>query len=567
MDIDSKILKIHNYIYANEGLSGGETLEELLKIFYCKILAEQQGRCAEIKNLFTELKTRLQNVMSPSEKINLKEQTINYIFKELNGINFSSLSSDIKGHILQIILDRSYKESRGQFFTPAPVVDFMVKMIAPQADEVGADPACGTGGFMFKAVEHGKSAPQNAHFYDISKNLIKLAAMRMMFEFGIDTGNFIITDSLKDDFDKKFDYVITNPPFGSQGKISDQKILKKYKLGTDLKSQTPEILFVEKVINMLKMGGRAAILLPKGLFENPSLEYLRKFIIENARIDAVVTLPDKTFSPYGTNVQSGIIFLTKIKPPKDYKVFFGQISKLGYTFIKHSKPILRPDGTHDEDYTEVIKNFQNGGNISIKDICANKYTLSTEFFNPKYRKTIEKICKKPHARLKDLVKFNYKKSAFKDDNIFNYVEINDINPTTDEIFNYTELYGAELPSRASYVLHDGDIIVANSGSSIGTPKHAKALIDKEFDGYICTNGFTLMHPVKISPYYLMYFFRTDEFRHQILKLRYGSAIPTINKEDFENILVPLPTDNRIETQMCYAAELRKQAKEITEKIK
>lgn len=590
MDLDSKILKIHNYIYANEGLSNTETLNEFLKIFYCKILSEKKeglpphptplplgegvvvdeqredynGGRGYLDTLFNQLKNRLKGVIPPDEKINLKPETINFILKELKGINFSSISSDIKGHILQKILDRSYRESRGQFFTPAPVVDFMVKMINPKAYEIGLDPACGTGGFMFAALEHSNASIENAHFCDISQNIIKLVAMRMMFEFGIDKGNFGVKDGLKEDFNQKFDYIITNPPFGSQGKISNPEILSQYELGK--KFQTPDILFVEKVINLLKDGGRAAILLPKGNFETPSLEDFRKFLVDNVRIDAIVTLPDKTFSPYGTNVQSGIIFFTKTKLPKDYKVFFGQITKLGYTFIKHSKPILRSDGTIDEDYTEVLQNFQRGGTISIKEICAKRHTLSAEFFNPEYQKTIDTINTKPHAKLKDLVKFNYKKSAFKDDKTYNYIEITDINPATDEIFNSSELYGSELPSRASYVLHDGDIIVANSGSSIGTSKHAKALIDKNFEGHVCTNGFTLMCPVKISPYYLMYFFRTDEFRHQILKLRYGSAIPTITKEDFENILVPLPSDDKIETQIRHAIELRKQANEIIKNL-
>jgi len=566
MDIDSKILKIHNYIYANEGLGSRETLEELLKIFYCKIIAEKNGNNTP-ENLFEGVKQHMKGLISPDEKINLHPQTVNYIFNELKEINFTNLSSDIKGHILQIILDRSYKESRGQFFTPAPVVDFMVKMINPRPNEIGADPACGTGGFMFRAMEHGKTTPKNVFFYDISKNLIRLAAMRMMFEFSTDAGNFKIKDGIKEDFKEKFDYIITNPPFGSQGKISDAKTLAKYKLATGQKSQTPEILFVEKVINLLKEGGRAAILLPKGNFENPSLEYFRKFLIENTRIDAIVSLPEKTFSPYGTNVQSAIIFLTKIKPEKDYKVFFRQISKLGYTFIKHSKPVLRADGKPDEDYTQVLESFrQYGGTISIKEVCKNNHTLSTEFFNPEYQKTIENICAKPHAKLKDLVKFNYKKSAFKEDKTYNYIEITDINPSTDEIFNSTELYGAELPSRASYILREGDIIVANSGSSIGTSKHAKALVNTDFKGFVCTNGFSVMRPVKISPYYLMYFFRTKEFKHQILKLRYGSAIPTITKEDFENILVPLPDDNRVEIAVCRAIELRRQAKEISNSI-
>lgn len=562
MELDLKIYKIHNYIYANEGLSNSETLNEFLKIFYCKILSEQQNDNKTLDELYSKLKIKLKNFISKDEKINLKKETQNFVWNELKDINFTNISSDIKGHILQKIIDRSYRESRGQFFTPSPVVDFMVKMINPQPDEIGCDIACGTGGFMFGALEYSKAPVDNVKFYDISKNLIKLVAMRMMFEFGTDSKNFYEKNSIEQDFDQKFDYIITNPPFGTLGKISDKKILAKYRLGAEFKTQMPDILMVEKVINLLKKGGRAAILLPKGDFENPTLKYFRKYLLENVRIDAVVGLPDKTFTPYGTNVQSGIMFLTKIKPADDYNVYFGNITKLGYTFIKHSKEVFLQNGQLDEDYSKIIKDFKAGQGVSVKRIIENDYNLSTEFFNPKYQKIIDEIKSQKHALLKDLVNFKYKKTNFDKDKTYRYIEITDINPSTDEIYNVSEISGSELPSRASYKLSQGDIIVANSGGSIGTNKHAKAIIDSDFEGCICTNGFTVMHCTKISPYYLLYFFRTKEFLYQILKHKYGSAIPTITKENFENILVPIKNVEIIAEKIHRALELRREAKKI-----
>ena len=163
--IDKKISKIHNYIYANEGLSNSEVLNEFLKIFYCKILDEQEKNelvkslspdviIKKVNALYEILKDRLKGIIDSKEKINLKKETIVYAIEELKEVKFKSVTSDVKGHILQKIIDRSYRESRGQFFTPAPVVDFMVKMINPCKGEKGCDPASGTGGFMFTALEH-----------------------------------------------------------------------------------------------------------------------------------------------------------------------------------------------------------------------------------------------------------------------------------------------------------------------------------------------------------------------------------------------------------------------------
>ena len=119
-----------------------------------------------------------------------------------------------------------------------------------------------------------------------------------------------------------------------------------------------------------------------------------------------------------------------------------------------------------------------------------------------------------------------------------------------------------MPSRASYKLEENDIIVATSGNSIGTKKQSKALVTKNFEGCICTNGFTVMKAKNISPYYLLSFFNSNDFLDQILKYKYGTAIPCIGREDFENILVPILSEKEtklIEARIKKAIELRDEA--------
>lgn len=594
--LNKKITKIHNYIYANEGLSNIETLTEFLKIFYCKILDENSENklinfnnteIYTFLNLFEKLKNKLNNIFEANEKINLKEETIFFILNELKDINFSTINYDTKGHILQKIIDRSYRESRGQFFTPPPVVDFIVKMINPQKNELGCDPASGTGGFMFSAMEKilkkekfNKNTHKNFYFYDISKTLVKLISMRMMFEFSEENANCYIKDSISEEFDIQFDYVISNPPFGSQGKILNPKVLGKYQLGMDdsgktLKSQIPDILFVEKIIKILKENGRAAVILPDGNFENPTLQYFRKFLVENVKIDAIISLPDGTFIPYGTGVKSSIVFFTKLSNKnlnealkKDYNVFYGKIEKLGYTFSKHSKETYLKNGLLDEDYSEILDSYKNkkfsdkAFLIPINKIKSNNYILSESFYSPVYNKIIDEIKKNRHAKLKDLVDFKYTKEKIKKDKIYNYVEIADINSYTSEIINYSEMFGEDLPSRASYILKENDLIVATSGNSIGTSKQSKALVTKEYQDCICTNGFTVMTARKISPYYLLKFFNSKAFLGQILKYKYGTAIPCISREHFENILIEIPEKSKmesIEQNIKKALKLREEA--------
>lgn len=602
--LDKKIEKIHNYIYANDGLSNSETLNEFLKIFYCKILDEQDGNklssllkpediISRINELYDQLKIRLNTFIEPKEKINLKQSTILFIIEELKEIKLNAISPDTKGHILQKIIDRSYRESRGQFFTPIPVVDFIVKMIRPRKGELGCDPASGTGGFMFTALEYisenekiDNSQLKNIYFFDISKSLIKLIAMRMMFEFSNSESNYTVKDSIAEDFSQRFDYVLTNPPFGSQGKITDPQILNKYDLSQDgdktFKTQVPDILFVEKVIKILKNGGRSAIVLPDGDFENPTQEYFRKYLIDNVKIDAIVSLPDGTFIPYGTGVKSSIIFFTKLASDEvkkeidnNYKVFFGKITKLGYTISKHSKDLLTKDGRIDEDYSDVLDSYfsrkynDNCYTVDIQTIINDKNILSENHYSPIYSRKIDKIKEGNYALLKDIVKFNYSKTRISDDVLYKYIEIADVNSYTGEIINCSEMLGEELPSRASFKLNTQDIIVATSGNAIGTSKQTKAIISDFYSGSICTNGFTVMKAVKYSPYFMLNFFSSDAFLSQVLKYKYGTAIPCIGKEDFENILVPIPDDatiEKIENRVKKSLELREEAMKLMQAI-
>lgn len=595
--LDKKILKIHNYIYANEGLSNSETLKEFLKIFYCKIIDEDENNLLykdnsrkyiilRMQKLYNGLKERLNGFIDAKEEINLSEETVIYIINELKDIKLNSISTDTKGHILQKIIDRSYRENRGQFFTPIPVVDFIVKMIKPQKNELGCDPACGTGGFMFSALEYinkngiiDNNILNNIYFYDISKSLIELIVMRMMFEFSKCNSNYQVQDSISAEINQKFDYILTNPPFGTQGKISNPKILMKYDLCMNgqkkLAAQVPDILFVEKVIKILKENGRAAIVLPDGDFENPSQEYFRKYLINHVKLDAIVSLPDGTFIPYGTGVKSSILFFSKLnennlhKQIKDnYSVFFGKITKLGYSFSKHSKDIFNKDGELDEDYSSLLYSFENkeyNSNcylVGIQHIIENRYNLSENFYSPIFNNIIQDIKKQKYKKLKDIVEFNYKKSKFEEDRTYRYIEIADINSYTGEIINYTDVLGENLPSRASYKLETNDIIVATSGNAIGTSKQTKAIINDKYNNCICTNGFTVMKSKQYSPYFLLHFFNSDAFLKQVLKYKYGTAIPCIGREDFENILVPIPDENEmknIETRIKKAIKLREEA--------
>ena len=117
----------------------------------------------------------------------------------------------------------------------------------------------------------------------------------------------------------------------------------------------------------------------------------------------------------------------------------------------------------------------------------------------------------------------------------------------------------ELPSRASYELKTGYIITAVAGNSVGTAKHATALVTQEFEGCICTNGFRVLRNFRIDPYYLLYFLKSELFLKQMFMYRTGAAIPNVSDSDLANVLINLSDEATIQAisrKMRRAFELR-----------
>jgi len=645
-----KLLKtfegIHNYLYANDGLSTQQTLEEIVKILFLKIVDERKEKhlfkiskfeyeslnqntvshlfINRINTLFSETIKDYSELFDASEKINLSVQSLAHVVLCLQDISLSESTDDAKGLAFQKFLSHHEKDGRGQFFTPEPVIKFCVQMISPQINETIIDPACGSGGFLFSAYQYVKQssdkfAPKsyiskNIYGFDINKDIARISKMKLMLE-AIISPNIICVNSLSSEdylwhnipeIKKKngFDIVLTNPPFGTAGKITDKNILKSFDLGYKwvkepnselyiktnklLTNQVAEVLFIERCLNLLKEGGRMAIVLPNGHFENPSLGYLRYYIKLRSKLLAIVNLPSDTFIPYGTGVKTSLLFLEKnsLNQEENYPVFFSKIEKVGYQGNKNGTVVYQKDkfgfpikdsfGKRivDEDFSLVAKEynaFQNKAMVKLKKSFIANYNevngrFDYKYYAPANRTLINKIKSTKHYVLKDVVeiiKVKSKKLAIKDSKV-QYVELADINTSSFEIINSTEMSVYDLPSRASYELKENDIITAIAGNSIGSRKHATALVDTEYSGFICTNGFRVLRNPKIDLYFLLFYLKSDFFLRQIRMLRTGAAIPNISDQDFQNILIAIPTEKemgKISESVKHSIELRKKSKE------
>ena len=380
-----------------------------------------------INKLFDEVKKRYYDIFDENERINLKKETIAFIVAQIKNFDFSLASTDVKGAAFQTFIHHHYRGERGQFFTPSPITHLCAEMLKPKQNELIIDPACGSGGFLVTAMKHvvDKSLSKKekedpnllANFtreyaenyirgIDINPRLARVAKMRMVLEDDGHTGifsadaldSFVKIKARAEEMEAKrieeegFDLVFTNPPFGSQGKVKNKAILGQYELAYKwqkdkeagkwqrlanriMDDQVPDILFIERCLQFLAPYGRMAILLPDGDLTNSSLGYVRQWLRDNARILAVVSLPQETFVPYGAGVKASVLFLQKLPKKelealkkKDYPIFMGIIEKIGYDIRgrdvykrdKRGEIIKDKNGNFviDEDVSFIIEEFK-----------------------------------------------------------------------------------------------------------------------------------------------------------------------------------------------------------------
>ena len=250
-----KFEEIHNYIYANDGLSPQQTLEEFVKILFIKIFDENENRkqftisteewnllksgktnlslVERISNLFELTKCSYVDIFDSDDRIKLTPIALGFTVNKLQSISLLNSSQDAKGLAFQKFLSHHEKDGSGQFFTPEPVIDFCVEILQPKPNETIIDPACGSGGFLLSALKyiqknnHGFNTSNTIsnHLFgiDINKSIARIAKMKLLLESNGKT-NILCTNSLEDldsikltvSHKEGFDIVFTNPPFGAK---------------------------------------------------------------------------------------------------------------------------------------------------------------------------------------------------------------------------------------------------------------------------------------------------------------------------------------------------------------
>ena len=296
------------------------------------------------------------------DNIRLTPEKIRTVVGYLESVNIGETDLDSKGRAFETFMGSFFRGNFGQYFTPREIVKFIVDVLPIEHDSKVLDTSCGSGGFLLYALNKVRNkaselypnyskdvrqydrwfkywhdfAEKNLYGIEISEQISRAAKMNMIIHDDGHT-NVITSDGLVSDETiiaktnnqgfkyGTFDFIITNPPFGSTVRQSEQAYLKTYQLGKKEEDwlavatppqnirdgQSTEVLFIEQDYKFLKEGGYLAIVLPDGILTNSSMQYVRTQIEDWFRIVAVVSMPQTAFMANGAGVKSSVLFLKK----------------------------------------------------------------------------------------------------------------------------------------------------------------------------------------------------------------------------------------------------------------
>ena len=332
------------------------------------------------------------------------------VVDKLDGIDMSD--RDTKGDLYEYMLGKIASAGQnGQFRTPRHIIEMMVEMMAPTPKDTICDPACGTAGFLIAASQylvdhHSDSIYKDAkarkrfnegtfHGYDFDNTMLRIGSMNMLLH-GVENPDIRYRDSLAEaaeDDAEKYSLILANPPFaGSLDYESTAKDLQQI-----VKTNKTELLFGALFLRLLQTGGRAAVIVPDGVLFGSSKAHktLRKTLVEDQKLDAIINLPSGVFKPYA-GVSTAIMLFTKTNSGGTDHVWFYDMKADGYSLDDKRTP--QPDKT---DIPDILKRWADAADefdrprtaqsfmVPKEDLIANDYDLSLNRYKEVEHEAIE----------------------------------------------------------------------------------------------------------------------------------------------------------------------------------
>ena len=655
-----------NTLYANTNISRREKLgNEMIRLLFCKIWDERYDQKAlpkfrigfdenpkevmkRIKELFDLVKDELvdDGVFNKEEEIKLDDKSVAYVVGELEQYSLTKTDKDIVGDAFEVFAESKLVGEKGEFFTPREVVKIAIKIVNPQVGQNVLDPACGSAGFLIYAIEHiwkimekskkYKDAPNldilkreiaEKYFFGIDKeiDLVKISKAYMAI-IGDGRGGIVHQNTLHtaENYEgrakdllvhnnkfKKFDVILTNPPFGSKIKVLAEDA-KPFELGhtwkrdkdgewvktEDARDTEPQVLFVERCLEMLNDGGKLAIVLPETYFHSPNTRYVLDYMREKNNFIAIIDLPHNTFRPYN-NAKTVLIVLEKGREQQS-KIIMGVMEQIGHDH--NGKQMFRYD-SEKKEFTDELWDDSKAVLDELNDPskALNKYVfvvdrkdIKNNLYVPRYYwksklEEIRKIATKEGIELvkvkqliergiiKDFTGHGSPPAKYKGIGEIPYVRVADI-MNWDVYKNPTALIPEDIylkkKGKNGINLQEDDVLFVRRGSyrigsvALVTKFDIKVLLTREI------HVFRVMKPDNeygIDPFYLLYLFSHKLTQDQLYnKVMIDTTLPNIGRR-WEELYLPIAKDKRqrevIKAKIKETFKLKCKAIECIEEMK
>ena len=525
------------------------------------------------------------------------------ILKELEVIDFYDMTEDVKGVAFESLVGKTFRGELGQFFTPRQVVNYMIEVLDIKEGEAVCDPCCGSGGFLIRAFEYVQDAidrdiqhqidkvkksnysaseKQNRiakllqecdkniagsrygklckdYFFGVDANvrMARTAKMNMIMHGDGHVGVYLHDGLLdvKNVIKDRFDVVLINPPYGVHVDRTAKDENGNYVFGEYKVSQSAaELLFVERVINLLKPGGRAGLVLPEGLFTNANLKSFRKLIEGRALILDITAMPPNVFLASGANVKPNLLFIRKLT----------EVEQKQHN-LNYSMSVVKVSENELETVAPLVREFMKGNCISesesIRVVDRGEmidWAVAPLFAAPKVSFT----SKYPTVRLSDLLTPSEERIQIQDDVLYNRITVR-LNGKG--ITLRDRVRGAEIGTKRQFVVHTGQLVVSKIDGKSG----AMAIVPEEFDGAIVTPDFPVfnINTNRVSQDYLLLVICHPAVLQRIMSTTSGSTgRRRMSMPRFLAMQIALPSLSEQEELMSGIRQLRQEQEELKRRM-
>lgn len=615
-DLKAIFAEIRDYFAGNvTGITRDEKIaQNLMRLLFCKLFEETNKPKSRkfissnsftqldsnINDLFEEVKKNYKNVFEEKEIIELSGKDLRYVVARLEEFDLLSAERDVIADAFEELIGRAFRGGEGQFFTPRNVVQMMVEVLDPQKDETIIDPACGSGGFLAATALYLKKE-YSGNIFGIDKDafLVKIARTYLTLITNMQA-NIVCENSLEltSNWEKKsseiiklnkFDVILTNPPFGAKIPVVGAELLAQYELAriydyekdtvsnSFLDKQPPQVLFIERCMQLLKPGGRMGIVLPEGIFGNPSDKYIWKYLEKNAEIFGIVSLAQETFQP-STHTKTSVLFARKGVPSKKSKIYMGIADKVGHN--KNGKLIYKEtkSGSRvlDDDIPNLSADFRlflEGKKFSItdksfliksSDIRESIYIPA--YYDPEITRVLRQFENSAYELLSigelvddgilevrrgnEIGSENYGTGNIpfvRTSDIVNWeIKVDPIKCVSEDVYQLFEKNQDVQPEDILFV-SDGTFLIGRS-AMVGEDDR-KILIQSH------VKKIRVLKREKLDPYYLFFLMNSQLFKKQVQSKTFVQAtISTLGSRIYE-ILLPIAKD--LDEQRKYASQVKK----------